>query len=143
MKRAWGQRLAKFDPHQVGRALEVCETSIRHPPTLPEFIDLVRSCFQPEGLALTYTRVQPVSGRSDAELIAAREYPKQKNGFGIFWAQQIVRMAQLGAFPHTYPLMCALKVLGIENIAQLADKYPPYADDPERAAIHQGDAIAA
>jgi hypothetical protein len=132
MKRAWSERLCRFDPNQVGKALEICENSVKFPPTLPEFIELVRSCHFVDGLVALEHKLPPPKARSDAELTASREYPK--DGFGVFWACQIVRLEQLGAYGYVGPLMSAMKVLGLTHIDELAAKYPPHIDE-ERAAL--------
>lgn len=124
MKRAWANRLSKFDPHQVGRAIELCEESVKTPPTLPQFVEIVRSCHQPSMLQLPHMPRAPE--QTEAELTVRREYPKPASGFGVWWACRIVRLAQLGeAMPNVHPLMSALKVLGLENIGELTAKYPP------------------
>ncbi len=124
MKRAWAQRLSAFDPHQVGRAIEQCEMNVKTPPTLPQFVEIIRSCHVDQrNPQLTYTRPMPT--RTEAELQASREYPKPKDGLGTFWAKRIVRLEQLGERQTAHPLRCAMNVLGLTDISQLTERYPP------------------
>lgn len=147
MKRVWGESLARFDPHQVGRAIEFCANHVKYPPTLPQFIESVREAYQPPSQELRPmtgsaigTEISRIScGPSRAETIAEREYPRCEDGFGNWWAKRIIRLAQLGEpVPGAAPTLAAMQVLKLKSIDELAEKYPPHTDDPERAAT-QGD----
>jgi hypothetical protein len=137
MKRTWFQALHRYDPHQIGRAIEACQESVKTPPTLPQFIELVKGCYVASGQPQQLEHHRTASmfpDKSEAEVVADREYPKPADGFGNWWACRIVRLAQQNDYPHTLGLMNAMRVLGLESIWQLAEKWPPYDGDKEAAA---------
>ena len=124
MKRTWFNALTHFDPHQIGRAITLCESDVATPPTLPQFVTIVKSCRRDAAAALL-SFTQPAPNKiSDIELDVSREYPKSKDGFGVWWACRIVRLAQLKQYDDFHGITSALSVLGIKNIDDLQTRFP-------------------
>ena len=44
LKNEWGEALWKFDSTTLKAALEHCRTEQKHPPSLPEFIQMCKAC---------------------------------------------------------------------------------------------------
>ena len=124
VKRVWAGELRRFDPDQVGRAIERCAAEIENPPNLPEFLKVVRESYIPPVRAMLpgYPVLPPLDL---IELQIRREYPKEANPPWRYWAKWIMRLTELGRCPSTRSYEIAREVLGVRDVAEFAEKYPP------------------
>ncbi len=121
VKATWTEYLQRFPADQVMRAVDSCAFGVSNPPTLPEFIELVRSCYIAPPRQTEPKRLLPSSayGFDPLNGKVELEYPREASPPWRYWARRIIRWESLGRrMPHV-SLMMAKAVLSPTEITEI------------------------
>lgn len=123
VKRVWAMELMRFEPDQVGRAVDRCAREVENPPNLPEFVRLVRECYvAPVRAALDSYRL--TYAPDPVELEVNREFPREAAPPWLYWAKRILRLEQRGQKQYIRAVQLAQEALRVKDLAEFAAKYP-------------------
>lgn len=99
----WARALARFEPGAMRRAIEHCESHLKFPPTMPEFVALCRD-FRGAG---KLAALPPPRGKLTEHVAAeiarlAEEVAEREHKDRRAWARKILQRAESGdrSLPH-------------------------------------------